>query len=187
VTSILPHPFGIVTMLAIILGTITANVINIYSGSISLLTIDIGLVRAIAPKRWIAALLVGVIGGLLSLIGGQSGYYNNYSNFLFVLAYWISPWLAVVVCDFLIIRRKRQDLDDFYTHARPVRAGLWAFLIGFACSIPFFNQTMYVGYFAKHWPQIGDLSYYVSFIVAFILYAAFAKREHVYSDAHRAS
>lgn len=179
ISGILPHALAIITMLAIILGTITANVLNIYSGSISLLTIDVGFIRAIAPKRWVAALLVGIVGGILSYIGGQSGYYSNYSNFLFVLAYWISPWLAIVLCDFILIRRHRNELDDFYSKSRPVRAGFWAFLIGFICSIPFFNQTIYLGYFAKHWPQIGDLSYYVSFIIAFVLYAIFANRRTV--------
>ena len=176
VSGILPHPLAIVTMLAIILGTITANVINIYSGSISLLSIDVGIVRAVAPKRWVAALLVGILGGILSYVGGQSGYYQNYSNFLFVLAYWISPWAAVVIGDYLLVRRHRDEIDDFYDKTRPLRVGFWAFLIGFACSIPFFNQVMYTGYFAKHYPQIGDISYYVSFVVAFVLYALFANR-----------
>lgn len=173
ISGILPHPMAIITMLAIILGTVTANVLNIYSGSLSLLTIDIKFVRAIAPKRWIAALILGLLGGVLCYYGGQSNYYTHYSNFLYVLGYWVSPWVAVVLCDYLLIRRRTNSVDQFYDKSSNVRSGLWAFIIGFIVSVPFFNQSMFMGFIAKAHPQIGDLSYYVSFVVAFILYALF--------------
>lgn len=174
ISGILPHALAIITMLAIILGTITANVLNIYSGSMSLLSIDTKFIRSIAPKRWIAALILGILGGILCYIGGRSGYYENYSNFLFVLAYWVSPWLAVVLCDYLLIRRHQTDTEPFYNRSNRLRSGFWAFLIGFAASVPFFNQTLFMGFIAKAHPQLGDLSYYVSFVVAFVLYALFS-------------
>ena len=177
ISGILPHALAVITMLAIILGTITANVLNIYSGSLSLLSIDVKLIRALAPRRWVAALLVGILGGILSYIGGQSGYYQNYSNFLFVLSYWVSPWLAVVLCDYLLIRRHQNQISAFYNHAGNVKVGFYAFIIGFLASVPFFSQTIYTGFIAKAHPQIGDLSYYVSFVVAFVLYALFSSRQ----------
>ncbi|MFX3617105.1 MAG: cytosine permease [Sporolactobacillus sp.] len=173
IAGILPGPIAVLVMLAIILGTITANVLNIYSGSMSLLSIDTKLVRFIAPKRWIAALLVGVLGGILSYIGFQTNYATNFSDFLLVLGYWICPFLAVVLCDYLFIRHNQTDTSVFYRGSSSIKAGFWAFLIGFAVSVPFFNQTMYVGFIAKAYPAIGDLSYYVSFVVAFILYFFF--------------
>jgi len=175
IAGILPHGLAVITMLAIMLGTVTANVLNIYSGSLSLLAMDVSWIRSIAPKRWVAALIIGVLGGVLSYIGGQSGYYNNYSNFLYVLSYWISPWLAIVLVDYLMFRRKGSDVADFYENSGKLRAGFFALLIGFAASVPFFNQSLYEGPVAKAFPQIGDLSYYVSFIVAAILYAIFAR------------
>lgn len=181
VSGIMPHALVVITMLAVILGTITANVLNIYSGSISLLTIDLKVIRAVAPKRWIAALVLGLLGGVLSYIGGQSGYYENYSNFLFVLSYWISPWLAVVAADYWLVRRHLPDVDQFYDKSRRIKAGFWAFLIGFAASIPFFNQSLFIGPIAKAYPQIGDLSYYVSFVIAFLLYVIFGTRQPVKS------
>ena len=176
ISGLLPHALGVIAMFAIILGTVTANVLNIYSGSLSLLAIDVNWIRAVAPKRWVAALLIGVLGGVLSFLGGQSGYYQNYTNFLLVLGYWISPWLAVVLSDYFLVRSRRSDIRDFYAGAGTVRAGFWAFLIGLACSVPFFNQSLFMGFIAKQFPQIGDLSYYVSFSVAFLLYAWFSAR-----------
>jgi len=175
VAGILPHALAVITMLAIMLGTVTANVLNIYSGSLSLMALDLNWVRAIAPKRWVAALIIGILGAVLSYIGGQSGYYTSYSNFLYVLSYWISPWLAIVLVDYLMFRRTGSQVQDFYENSGKVRAGFFALIIGFAASMPFFNQALYLGFIAKNYPQIGDLSYYVSFVVAAIIYAIFAR------------
>lgn len=176
VAGILPHTLAVFAMIAIVLGTLTANVLNIYSGSLSLLTMDVKLVRRVAPKRWVAALIIGLLGGILSYFGA-SGYYENYTNFLLVLSYWVSPWLAVVMTDYLLFRRKREGLADFYTGSGQVKAGLWAFAIGFLASTPFFNQQLYTGFIAHQFPQIGDISYYVSFAVAALAYFVLARSQ----------
>ncbi|KYP81181.1 allantoin permease [Ferroacidibacillus organovorans] len=174
VSGLMPHALVVITMLAIILGTITANVLNIYSGSLSLLAIDTQWLKAIAPKRWIVTLFIGILGGILSYIGGRSGYYTNYSNFLYVLSYWVSPWVAVILMDYLLYRRSDDNVDSFYSKQRALGAGLWSFILGFLASVPFFNQAMYVGFIAAKYPHIGDISYYVSFVVAAILYGLFS-------------
>ncbi len=174
VTGIMPHWMVIITMLAIILGTLTANVLNIYSGSLSLLAIDARWIRAIAPKRWVAALLVGILGGILSYFGGQNNYYSNYSNFLYVLAYWVSPWVAVLLIDYFFFGKGKRSVQEFYEGAKSFRFGFFAFLIGFLVSIFFFNQQLFTGPIAHAFPGIGDISYYVSFIVAAIVYSIYA-------------
>jgi NCS1 family nucleobase:cation symporter-1 len=47
-----------------------------------------------------------------------------------------------------------------------MRPGTYAWIIGLAASLPFWNQAWYTGPFAAAFPQFGDLSYYVGFIVA---------------------
>lgn len=174
-SGLMPHAIVVITMIAIIVGTITANVLNIYSGSLSLLAIDVKWIRALAPKRWVAALIIGILGGILSYFGGISGYYENYSNFLLLLAYWISPWLAILVTDYLMYRRHNDNVDQFYEKSGSIKAGIYAFILAMAASYPFFNQSVLMGPIAKAYPQIGDISYYVSFVVAMILYAIFSR------------
>ena len=175
VSGLMPHTLVVFAMLAIILGTVTANVLNIYSGSLSLLAIDVKLIRAVVPKRWVAALLLGVLGGILSYFAGAKGYYGNYDNFLLLLGYWISPWLAVILTDYVLYRRADTSVTQFYSESGQVRVGLWAFILGLAASSLFFNQSLYVGPIAAKFPQIGDISYYVSFVVAALLYIVFTK------------
>jgi NCS1 family nucleobase:cation symporter-1 len=123
----------------------------------------------------VAALIIGILGGVLSYFGGTGGYYANYSNFLLLLAYWISPWLAIVVTDYLMYRRKQDSVNQFYEGSGNVKAGVYAFILAIIASYPFFNQSILMGPIAKAYPQIGDISYYVSFVVAMILYAIFSR------------
>lgn len=168
-TGIHPHWMVPVVLFAVIIGTITADVLNVYSGSLSALVINIPL------KRWLAAVLVGVLGAIMAYIARKS-YYLDFENFLFLLAYWLAPWAAVVLVDFFVIRKKRYHTGLFYDPRRFVRPGLWAWLIAIAVSIPFFNQALYVGSFAYHHPHMGDISYYVSFVVAGLAYGIIGRR-----------
>jgi NCS1 family nucleobase:cation symporter-1 len=78
--------------------------------------------------------------------------------------------------DFLIVHRGRYTTGMFYDPRRMVRPGLWAWLIAIVVSIPFFDQTLYTGFIAHQYPQLGDLSYYVSFAVAGLAYVAMGSR-----------
>lgn len=146
-------------MLAVIIGTVTANVLNIYSGSLSALVINLPV------KRWLAAIVIGVLGGLIAWVG-HNAYYLSFENFLFLLAYWLAPWAGVVLVDFFAIRHGRYRTGLFYDPRRGWRRGFWAWLIGIAVSVPFFNQALYQGAFASHHPGWGDIAYYIGFGVA---------------------
>ncbi len=165
VTGLLPHVIAVITMLAIILGTITANVLNIYSAALSLMTI--APIQSLLRKRALTTVIVSILGFILSDLGA-SGYWQNYENFLLLLSYWVSPWAAITLVDFFY--HKGRPVHSFYEGAGNLKVGLWAFLIGFGASIPFFNQALFEGPIPKAIPSLGDVSYYVSFLVAGAIY-----------------
>ena len=95
-TGLLATPLADLTLLAIALGAVSANVLNIYSGALSFTAIGIKL--PLSLRRAIVALGFGTIGFFLA----WSGLHNagsKYENFLLIIAYWIAPWLAVYFCD----------------------------------------------------------------------------------------
>lgn len=169
-TGIHPHWLIDLALLAVVLGTVTANVLNIYSGSLSALVINIPV------KRWVAAVAVGLVGAVVAWIGHKA-YYVDFENFLFLLGYWLAPWVAVVLVDYFVIHKGQYAESIFYNPKRIINRGLWAWLISIVVSIPFFNQAMYVGPFAMKYGNLGDISYYVSFVVAGILYWIIGKRQ----------
>lgn len=137
-----------------IFGTVTANVLNIYTGATSLLTLDVRL------NRSYATIIVGVLGALLAYMGAR-GFAGYYQNFLLLLSYWVAPWLGVVLVD--SVRNKEKK-------AEAIRPGIYAFLVGLLASIPFMSQPLYEGPLARALGG-GDLAYYVGFFVAAAVYA----------------
>jgi NCS1 nucleoside transporter family len=169
-TSHLPTGLADVTLLAIALGAICANALNVYSGSMSFLALGIKL--PLALRRAIVSLVFGVVGFFLALSGLHDAG-TKYNNFLLVIAYWIGPWLGVFFADQLLRRGKRVDGFLFDRKHNPW-AGFAAMAIATAVSIYFFaNQSEYIGVVPKHNASFGDIAFEVGFVLAAVLYAAF--------------
>jgi len=170
--SHLPTGIADATLLAIALGAICANALNVYSGSMSFLALGIKL--PLTLRRAIVAIVFGIAGFFLAL-SGLSDAGTRYNNFLLVISYWIGPWLGVFFADQLLRRGKRVDGFLFDRKHNPW-AGFAAMAIAIGVSIWLFaNQTDYVGVLPKHYPALGDLTFEVGFALAALLYALFFK------------
>ncbi len=150
------------------------------AGEVAAAAVLVGLVIATAVRfrlrRWQAAVVVGFLGGLLATGGSNPNQAAaQYSDFLLLLAYWIGPWVAVVLIDWYFKHHGAYDLRALYDQRSHVRVGMWAWIIGLAVSVPFMNQTWYVGPISSAFPQIGDVSYLVSFLVAGAIFAIFGR------------
>lgn len=140
----------------------------------------VGLVVAAAVRfrfrRWQAAIVVGALGGLLATGGSNaSAAATQYSNFLLLLSYWIGPWVAVVLVDWFFKHRGSYELRALYDQGSTVRVGTIAWLVGLGVSVPFMNQSWFVGPIPSAYPQLGDVSYLVSFVVAGSIFAIFGR------------
>ncbi|MEV6842344.1 cytosine permease [Actinoplanes sp. NPDC051411] len=167
-TSHLPTWLADLTLLAIALGAISANAINIYSGSMSFLALGINLPSHI--RRAIVSGVFGVLGFLLAWTGLHDAG-EKYENFLLIISYWIGPWLAVYLTDWLLRRGKRVD-GFLYDKRHNPYSGVIAMAIGMAVSIWLFsNQSDYIGLVPKHWPSFGDIAFEVGFVVSALVYA----------------
>jgi NCS1 family nucleobase:cation symporter-1 len=165
-TGLLAKPLADLTLLAIALGAVSANVLNIYSGALSFTAIGIKL--PLALRRAIVALGFGAIGFFLAW-SALSDAGSKYENFLLIIAYWIAPWLAVYFCDLLL--RRNPDETLLFSTRRTNWAGPVAMLIGMGISIWLFsNQTEYLGVVPSHVPSVGDLTFEVGFVITAVVY-----------------
>ena len=171
-TGTLPGWLGKITLLGITLGAIAANALNVYSSAISFAAMGFRL-RA-APIRAVMAVVMGLAGFVVAAIGINN--ISSYENFLLIIAYWIGPWLGVVLADRLLRRFRTAELvyaDRRYTNW----AGPVAMVVGGGLSIWLFsNQTNYHGLIPKRVSGIGDLTFEVGFVLAFALYALLYRR-----------
>jgi NCS1 family nucleobase:cation symporter-1 len=165
-TSLLATPLADLTLLAIALGAVSANVLNIYSGALSFTALGIRL--PLSLRRAIVALGFGIIGFFLAW-SGLSNAGTKYENFLLIIAYWIAPWLAVFFSDQLL--RKDPDETLLFDKRHLNWAGPVAMLVGMGISIGFFsNQTEYIAPVPAHVGAVGDLTFEVGFLITAAVY-----------------
>ncbi len=160
--------FGVIAVIAVVLGGTAADALNVYSNALSAGALGIRL------PRFVLTLLASLIGLILSLIGSGQ-FESNYENFLLVLGYWLTPWVAVLLVDFYILKRYSQAEADVRNKKAVYWPGLISFVVGFAVSIPFMSAQIYTGPIAQ-WLHGADLTFYVGFVVAGVVYYALCKR-----------
>ncbi len=174
--SVMPFWVHEATLVAIAFGAIAANALNIYSGAMSFLAVGIKIPFSL--RRAIVALGFGIIGFFVALSALKDAG-ASYTNFLLIIAYWIAPWLGIVIVDRIL--RRGTAITDFVPDKAKYRnwAGVIAFVVSVVASIWLFsNQTFFVGVIAAATTPdkkyaisaIGDLTAVVGFVLAAVIY-----------------
>jgi NCS1 family nucleobase:cation symporter-1 len=164
--------FAAIVLLSIVIGSVSANILNVYSGAMSFLAM--GFKFGFKTRRAIMVLLAGIAGGVLSFLGVQNGDVATLlDHFLLVVSYWVSPWIAIVLTERILSKGK--DAGARAIAPKNSWAGAAAFVIATSVSIwGFANQVQYTGVFAKD-TGIGDLTAVVGFVLAAVLFAVFSQ------------
>lgn len=171
-TGELSTPIAKATLLAIAIGAVAANSINIYSGAMAFVTIGIKLPAHIA--RALVTVFFGVAGFLVALWALPDAA-ESYESFLLIIAYWIGPWLGVVFAD-QYLRRGQTIAGFLYDRSYANWGGLGSFAVGLVVSVLLFsNQAKFIGFVARAVPQLGDITFFVGFLISGGLYLAFCR------------
>jgi len=164
-TGMMPGWIGNLVLLGIALGAVSANALNVYSGAMSFLAMGVKL--PLSLRRAIVALGFGAVGLVLAWNGlADAG--AKYEAFLLVIAYWIAPWLGVVLTDRYL--RRGTMINDIIEDTKYVNlAGPISMLVAMVVSIALFsNQEKYVAPLASE--SLGDITPIVGFLLAAGLY-----------------
>ena len=157
--------FGALAMVAIALGTVSVNVMNDYTGSLSLQAAGIRIPRPVS------AAVVATLAFILTLILNSGDLAGSFENYLLFLSYWVAPWGAIVLVDWWT---RRDQVDGTrLLNLRLLPTGipaLVAFLVGFGASVPFMSTALYIGPISSDVLHYADIAYVVGFVVAAIVY-----------------
>jgi NCS1 family nucleobase:cation symporter-1 len=164
--------FGAIVLLAIVIGSVSANILNIYSGAMSFLAM--GFKLGFKTRRAIMVLIAGVVGGTLSYVGVMNGdVAHQLDGFLLVVSYWVSPWIAVVLTERIMSGGKNAQARALAP--KNSWAGAAAFVIATVVSVwGFAAQVLYTGPLAAAW-GVGDLTALVGFVLAVVLFSVFSR------------
>ena len=163
--------FGKFCGVIIALGVIANNIPGTYSAALGIQVM--GRYGARVP-RWLLT-CVAVIIYTACALGGRNNLFEIFENFLALMGYWVAIFLAIVLEEHLIFRRRSGfDWSAWNDWRRlPVGiAGLVAFLIGWAGAIISMDQVWYVGPIAKMVGDAGaDMGLWVGFGWTLIVFA----------------
>ena len=164
--------FGSIVLLSIVIGSVSANILNVYSGAMSFLAM--GFKFGFKTRRAIMVLLAGIAGGLLSYVGVLNGdVAHQLDAFLLVVSYWVAPWIAVVLTERILSKGK--NAGERALAPKNSWAGAAAFVIATVFSIwGFAAQVLYTGPLAKD-SGLGDITAVVGFVLASVLFVLFSK------------
>jgi len=182
------HGWGLIVLLCSYPGLIAVIGLNMYSGALSTLT-AIDSIKPIRPTltlRVIAIAFIAVAGTVVALTIPGS-FLTNFSSFLTIILYFMIPWTAVNLVDFFFVRKGNYAIKEIFKpngmYHRWGWRGLVAYWAGFFAMTPFMSTTLYSGIVAEKLGG-GDISPFIGFPVAAILYAILCRNLDVEAE-HR--
>jgi nucleobase:cation symporter-1, NCS1 family len=169
----LPHS-GAAFLILSLLGLVTITTIMLYSASLTLLSVadSIKPLRPTVGQRlFTLVLLLGVSSAIALLSSPHVA--RQFGEFLAILLYLFTPWTAVNLIDFYVVRRGHYSVREIFNphglYGRWNWRGLVAYFGGFAAMAPFFSTDLYRGPVAK---ALGgaDLAMVVGLPVSALIY-----------------
>ncbi|HTD11967.1 MAG TPA: cytosine permease [Steroidobacteraceae bacterium] len=145
---------GKVLLIGGLLGLITISTLNFYGASLTLLSVadTIKPLRCTAGKR-LAALAAAFAVSTAIALSSSSNFVNRFGDLLALLLYLFTPWTAINLVDFYIVRKGHYSIREIFNptgmYGRWNWRGLLAYALGFIVMIPFFSSGMYTGPVAR--------------------------------------
>jgi nucleobase:cation symporter-1, NCS1 family len=180
------HGWGFIVLLLSYPGLVAVIGMNMYSGGLSTLTVvdSIRPMKVTRTARVLAITFIAVIGTVLSLTIPGS-FLTDFSSFLTIILYFMIPWTAVNLVDFFLVRKGNYAIKEIFKpngmYHRWGWRGLSAYWLGFFAMAPFMSTTLYTGFVAKDLGG-GDISPFIGFPVAAILYWIFCRNLDVQAE-----
>ena len=146
--------FGKPLLLCSLLGLLTITSLNCYGASLTLLSVVDSLkpTRPTLAKRIVTLVFATVAASLLALASSQN-FVEKFGEFLSVLLYLFTPWTAINLVDFYVVRKGHYSVREIFNahgmYGRWSWRGLTAYGIGFVVMIPFFSTEHFKGPIAQ--------------------------------------
>ena len=182
--------FGTALLVTSLLGLVTITTLNFYGASLTLLSVvdSIKRVKPTVTKR-LASLVFCLACTLVLSLAMSKNLIDRFGEFLAVLLYLFTPWTAVNLVDFYVVRKGHYSVREIFNprgmYGRWNWRGLVAYFVGFVAMIPFFATEIYTGTVAR---MIGgtDIAMLVGLPVSALLYIVLCRSVDLSGDQERA-
>ena len=183
--------FGTLLLIVLLIGLLVVMAINAYGGSLTLISMMDSFKKVNPTKklRLMALLVMGVsVWGIAQFVG-EARFYTFYGNALVFLAYLFTPWTAVNLVDYFLVRKGVYVIGEVFKrdgiYGRWGWRGNTAYLVGLASMVPFFVTAPFVRAIAKNLGSV-DYSLFVGLPVSAITYLILARGIDLKKEAEMA-
>lgn len=122
-STLVVSTFGVMAipvLLLLVHGPIATNILNLYSCSLAALSIGV------KAARWQVTLAAGVVASVvLAVFVNADSFAHAFDNWMVSILVWISPWAAIMLVDYFVIRRGALEVVALYQPARSSRFGAY--------------------------------------------------------------
>ena len=182
---------GALLLVGALLGLVTISALNFYGASLTLLSVADTLrpLKSSVAKRMASLLLAAVLSCAIAL-HASGDFVSRFGDLLAVLLYLFTPWTAINLVDFYLVRRGHYSIREIFNadgmYGRWNWRGLLAYGLGFVVMIPFFSTGMYTGPVARALDG-ADLAMLVGLPVAGVTYYLACRGMDVAADCAQAA
>jgi nucleobase:cation symporter-1, NCS1 family len=161
---------------AIILGVIEGNVMNLYSAYMAIVTIFSGLRERphVGASMKLGVMLALSVAAFFMARAAEGHFQQFLADMLNLMIYLITPWSAINLADYYLVRKGNYRTEDMYRvdgiYGRFRWKTIAIYFAGVAAQAPFAQTSVYTGVIAA---RLGvDVAWIVGLIVPAVLYVA---------------
>jgi nucleobase:cation symporter-1, NCS1 family len=165
---------GKVLLVGGLLGLVTITALNFYGASLTLLSVaDTCKPLECTVAKRLASILAAAVAATALALGSSGNFIDRFSDLLAVLLYLFTPWTAINLVDFYVLRKGHYSIREIFNpngmYGRWNWRGLFAYGVGFVVMIPCFSTGLYTGPVAR---ALGgaDIAMLVGLPVAAVVY-----------------
>lgn len=166
---------GRIAVALLFIGLLVVMALNAYGGSLTLISI-VDCFRRVRPSlflRGITIVAMTLSVGFVAAMVGEEQFNVFYGNVLVFLAYLFTPWTAINLVDFYIVRKGCYSIRELFNPAGIYGRWGWqgnvAYIGALVTMVPFFVTEPFTGWIAHRMGDI-DISMFVGLVVASLLY-----------------
>jgi nucleobase:cation symporter-1, NCS1 family len=174
-----------------LLGLLTITSLNFYGASLTLLSVaDTWKPMACTTGKRVTSLSIAMVVATALALGASGNFINRFADLLAVLLYLFTPWTAINLVDFYVVRKGHYSIREIFNphgmYGRWNWRGLTAYGVGFVVMIPCFNTGLYIGPVAR---ALGgaDIAMVAGLPVAAIVYWLLCRSIDLENDRRRAA
>jgi nucleobase:cation symporter-1, NCS1 family len=146
--------FGPVLLVGAVIGLIAITALNFYGASLTLASIaDCAKRLSSGSRARLVSLAAAALTSTLIALASSGNFIERFTDLLAVLLYLFTPWTAINLVDFYLVRRGHYSVREIFNphgmYGRWNWRGLSAYVVGFIVMIPFFSTDIYKGPVAR--------------------------------------